>query len=80
MQIVERLKDGRAETLCRVIRALVDYQQIRPLNETDQSLMKRVHNALIGEWVFSLSGTIVEAEKELRRILTTGQLGEEVQV
>src|SRR5512138_707848 len=59
VQIVERLKDGRAETLCQVIRDLVDYQQIRPLNETDQSLMKRVHNALIGEWVFALSVTIV---------------------
>jgi len=80
MQIVEKLKDGRAETLCRVIRALVDYQQIRPLNETDQSIMKRVHNALIGEWVFALSVPIVEAEKELRRILASGQVGEKVKV
>ncbi len=80
LQIVEQLKDGRAETLCRVIRALVDYQRIRPLNETDQSLMKRVHNALIDEWVFALSVSIAEAEKELRRILTSGQMGKQVEV
>ncbi len=80
VQIVERLKDGRAETLCHVIRDLADYQQIRPLNETDQSLMKRVHNALIGEWVFALSVSIVDAEKELRRILTRGKLGETMRV
>jgi hypothetical protein len=63
-----------------VIRALVDYQQIRPLNETDQSIMKRVRNALIGEWVFALSVPIVEAENELRRILSSEQVGEKVKV
>jgi RNA polymerase-interacting CarD/CdnL/TRCF family regulator len=80
LQIVERLKDGRAETLCRVIRDLVEYQRVRPLNETDQSLMKRVHNALIGEWVFALSVSIMDAEKELRRILTSGKMSEQVRI
>jgi len=78
VQIVERLKDGRADTLCRVIRDLVDYQQVRPLNDTDQNIMRRVHNALIDEWAFVLSIPAMDAEKELRRILTSGPPGDQL--
>jgi CarD family transcriptional regulator len=71
VEIVEKLKDGRADTLCRVIRDLSCYQQIRALNETDHGLMNRVHNTLIGEWVYALSISVLDAEKELRQILST---------
>src|SRR5512135_2608536 len=36
LHILDRLKDGRAESLCRVISSLSSYQKIRTLNETDQ--------------------------------------------
>jgi len=35
-RLLELLKDGRAESLCRVIRDLSAYRQVRPLNENDQ--------------------------------------------
>ena len=78
LQLVEWLKDGRAESLCRVIRDLSTYQQVRPLNETDQNLMKRARNALLGEWGFVLSVSVMDAETELRRILTSASAGEQV--
>jgi CarD family transcriptional regulator len=79
LQLVEWLKDGRAESLCRVIRDLSMYQHVRPLNETDQNLMKRARNAFIGEWGFVLSISPMDAEKELHRLLTGG-IEEEVKV
>src|SRR3990172_5364865 len=34
--LVEWLKDGRAESLCRVICSLANQRQVRPLNDNDQ--------------------------------------------
>jgi RNA polymerase-interacting CarD/CdnL/TRCF family regulator len=72
----ERLKDGRAESLCRVIRDLTTYRHIRPLNDNDQALMKRAQNALLGEWGFALSLTPAQAESELHHLLASGSGGE----
>jgi|WetSurMetagenome_2_1015567.scaffolds.fasta_scaffold67333_1 RNA polymerase-interacting CarD/CdnL/TRCF family regulator len=77
VQIVEELKDGRAESLCKVVRDLSFYQQVRPLNETDQSLMKRARNALLDEWSFVLLIPLIEAETELRRLLAVSADKEE---
>lgn len=71
VQLVDQLKDGRAETLCRVIRNLSAYQRVRPLNDNDQSLMKRTRDALIDEWGFALSVLPAQAETELRHLLTS---------
>jgi RNA polymerase-interacting CarD/CdnL/TRCF family regulator len=70
--ILEKLKDGRAESLCRVISSLSSYQKVRALNETDQSLMKRARNALLGEWTYVLNVPLVDAETELRQLLDSG--------
>ena len=70
LQLQEILKDGRVESLCRVIRDLGAHRTDRNWNEHDQALMKRVQNALIGEWSFILSITSMEAEVELRRLLS----------
>ena len=67
--LVDRLKDGQAESLCRVIRDLSAYQQAHSLNYNDQNLMKRSREALLCEWGFALSVPAVEAESELRRML-----------
>jgi len=66
----ETLKDGRVESLCRVIRDLGAHRTDRNWNEYDQALMKRVQKALIGEWSFILSITPLEVEVELRRLLS----------
>jgi RNA polymerase-interacting CarD/CdnL/TRCF family regulator len=72
IQLVERLKDGQANSLCRVIRDLATYQRMHSLNETDLNLMKRTRDALLSEWGFALSITLFEAELKLRNMLTAG--------
>ena len=68
--LAEWLKDGRAESLCRVIRSLASYRQVRSLSDNDQNLMKRTQHALIGEWCYSLSVTAAQAEHEMHLLLT----------
>jgi len=70
--LVEQLKDGRAESLCRVIRDLFAFQKRKSLNENDQHLMKRVQNVLLGEWEFSLSIPSTQAATDLHRMLDNG--------
>lgn len=66
------LKDGRAESLCRIIRDLTAAQKIRALNDNDQTLLKQSRNALLGEWGFVRSITPAQAEFELHRALLSG--------
>jgi RNA polymerase-interacting CarD/CdnL/TRCF family regulator len=68
--LMDWLKDGSAESLCRVLRSLASYRQLRSLSDNDQLLMKRVQHALIGEWGYSLSITAAQAEHEMRLLLT----------
>jgi RNA polymerase-interacting CarD/CdnL/TRCF family regulator len=74
--LVGLLKDGRAESLCRVIRNLSAYQHVRSLNDNDQALMKRAQNALLGEWGFALSVSVAQAELELHHLLASGSAGD----
>jgi RNA polymerase-interacting CarD/CdnL/TRCF family regulator len=69
-QLMDMLKDGRAESLCQIIRDLSASQKIKSLNDNDQMLLKQVKNALLGEWGFALSITPAQAELELHRLLT----------
>lgn len=76
--LMEILKDGQAASLCRVLRDLTSFQQVHSLNESDQSLMRRSSQSLIGEWIHAFSIPASEAEKELKQILFTGAIGEPV--
>ena len=67
--LAEWLKNGRAESLCRVIRSLSTYRNLHPLNDSDQAFLKRSQNALLGEWGYALSVTPMQAEMELNRLL-----------
>ena len=75
-RLLDQLKDGRAESLCRVIRDLANFRKKKPLNDNDQALLKQSQNALIAEWGFALSLTPAQAEAELHRILTAGAAGD----
>jgi RNA polymerase-interacting CarD/CdnL/TRCF family regulator len=70
--LVEKLKDGQAESLCRVLRDLASFQQVHTLNYNDQNLMKRSREALLGEWIYVLSVPAAQAESDLRRMLEGG--------
>lgn len=75
--LLKMLKDGRAESLCRVIRDLFAYRHIRPLNDNDNLIMKQARKALLGEWGLVLALTIQQAEDELNRLLKAGPAGAE---
>ena len=66
----EMLRDGRAESLCRVVRSISTYKQ-KPhsLNDNDTAVMKRAHNSLLAEWGFALSITPGQAEDQLQSLL-----------
>jgi RNA polymerase-interacting CarD/CdnL/TRCF family regulator len=68
--LIEWLKDGRAESICRVIRSLTSYRKLRSLNDNDQILLRRAQHALIGEWGYSQSITTAQAEHEMHLLLT----------
>jgi len=73
--LTEWLKDGRTESLFRVIRSLATYRQSHSLNLDEQTLLKRSKHALIGEWGYAMSLTPAQAESELYRLLGPGPLG-----
>jgi len=71
LMLVNWLKDGRAESLCRVIRGLANFRQGKSLNDHDQVVLKRTQQALIGEWGYSLSIPSAQAEYELHHLLSS---------
>jgi RNA polymerase-interacting CarD/CdnL/TRCF family regulator len=69
IRLQEMLKDGHAESLCRIIRDLYTFQKAKSLNENDQRILKQLRHILAGEWGFALSITQAQAEVELQRSL-----------
>jgi RNA polymerase-interacting CarD/CdnL/TRCF family regulator len=67
--LADWLRDGRAESLCRVIRSLTSHRRSHSLNDNDQIVLKRAQRALVGEWSHSLSITPAQAEIELQHLL-----------
>ena len=72
---LELFKDGRAESLCKVIRDLSVYQKSHKLNDNDQSFLKQARRAMLAEWEFVRSITPEQAELELHRILQSEPAG-----
>lgn len=73
LQLVEKLGDGKAESICQVIRDLSAYRDSRAWSESDNAIMRRAQKALVGEWSFILSVTPHEAEVELHQMITRGR-------
>ena len=71
-RLLELLKDGRAESLCQIIRDLSASQKIKALNDNERTLLKQSRTALLGEWGFVQSITPAQAELELQRTLSSG--------
>lgn len=67
--LLELLKDGSAESLCRVLRDLSAIRKQRTWGDYDRDLMKRIQKTLISEWSFVLSVNPHDAEAELQKIL-----------
>lgn len=69
------LRDGRADSLCRVIRSLTKFRQGHSLNDNDQIFLKRTQHALIGEWGYSLSIPAAQAEHDMHHLLASNAGG-----
>ncbi len=67
--LLELLKDGRAESLCKIIR---DLSASTKRNDNDQSILRQAQNTLLGEWGFVLSITHAQASVEMHRLLASG--------
>jgi RNA polymerase-interacting CarD/CdnL/TRCF family regulator len=72
IRLLDIVKDGQAASYCRVLRDLATFQYTHPLNEYDQTLMKRSREALLGEWMHALSIPVSEAEANLHQMLGVG--------
>jgi RNA polymerase-interacting CarD/CdnL/TRCF family regulator len=68
-QLRRELADGKAETICRVIRDLSSFATKKQLNEDDKDILKRAWGTLCGEWGFTLSLPLAQVDMELRRLL-----------
>ncbi len=67
--LLELLRDGSAESVCKVIRDLTAHRKHRSWGEYDSEMIRRVKKTLIGEWSFIFSINPHEAEAELQKLL-----------
>ena len=67
--LLEVLKDGSAESLCRVLRDLSAIRKQRTWGDYDRDIMKRIQKTLISEWSYVLSVSPHDAESELTKML-----------
>jgi CarD family transcriptional regulator len=72
----EWLKDGEVEALFRVIRGLTTFKRIRPLNDNDQLLLKRLETSLVAEWALTMAILPANAMLELHRLLALAPEGD----
>lgn len=68
-ELIDRLRRGTLESICRIIRDLVFLRRQRKLNEHDNSVLERAQNLLVEEWVLALAVSRAEAQREMQRIL-----------
>ena len=68
-QLVERLRDGRLDSVCRVLRDLNQLSRKKKLNEYDNAIQERAKKFLLDEWKIALSIPPQQAEHELQSLL-----------
>ena len=68
-ELMELMRDGRLESLCRVVRDLSFYGKSNRLNDNDHAILQRAQNLLVDEWHVSLSVPVQQAQHELKKLL-----------
>ena len=68
-QLMAQMKDGRLESICKVIRDLNAFQHTKKLNDNDVAILERAQNFLLNEWHISLGIPRSEAEVQLHKLL-----------
>lgn len=69
-QLLEQLKDGSVDSLCRVIRDLTAIRKLRTWGDYDRDLLRRTQKTLVGEWSYIFSIQPHDAEVELQKLLS----------
>ena len=72
-QLTERLRDGKLESVCRVIRDLCFYNSKKKLNDNDAMILERARKFLLDEWKIAFRISSVDAQRELDRLLDEGR-------
>lgn len=68
-QLVEKMEDGKVESLCRIVRDLSNYRKGKKLNDYEKSILERAEKLLLVEWNYSLFVPQAQAERELKHLL-----------
>lgn len=71
--LAERMKEVTFGARCEVLRDLWALRAIRPLDESCNTLFKRVHELLCGEWAAADGSSVEEATREVDALLAQGQ-------
>jgi CarD family transcriptional regulator len=72
--LIEWMKDGKMETICRVIRDLTLYNRSKKMNEHDASIMERARSTLLSEWSMAMAVPILQAGSELKELLRSDEI------
>jgi len=67
--LTERLRAGRLEAVCQVIRDLTYLNRKKKLNDYDAAIFERARSFLLNEWRVAFSIPIQQAEHELQKLL-----------
>jgi len=68
-QLIEKIRDGKLESICQVVRDLSFYRQTKKLNDHDKTILESAQSFLLNEWRLALTVSLPEAERELARLL-----------
>jgi RNA polymerase-interacting CarD/CdnL/TRCF family regulator len=68
-QLLEKMEDGKLESICRIVRDLSKYRQGKKLNDYEKSILERAQEFLLVEWKYSLFVPRAQAERELKHLL-----------
>lgn len=71
-QLMEKMQDGRIESICQVVRDLSDFRSDKKLNENDVAVLERAQSFLLNEWKLVFSVSTSEARQKLTQMLNGG--------
>ena len=69
-QLLAKMKDGKLESLCRVVRDLTDFKNRYKLNDQEKSILERATSSLLTEWSYSLGMSMSQAHQEMTTLLS----------
>jgi RNA polymerase-interacting CarD/CdnL/TRCF family regulator len=72
-ELIDRLRRGTLESICRVIRDLSYHRRVKKLNDHDVSVLERAQNLLLDEWQLAFSVPLAEAQRQLSHYLGDGK-------